>query len=184
MECTNVGILYIDALKHIKALYEAGELARYKTGEYAAVVSLHEKGDLQIAAKTEDELAKELMNDMKGLAFVRKKLRMKSEEMVPRITKIFLHFGEEESYTIPFNFTIMGDTPIAWLLLGDGTSLVILHKAGDVFVLQHQCTDEDYENNAYSETDGVIKEYSGNIHGIFQKLKTLVNQYGYADREN
>lgn len=92
----------------------------------------------------------------------------------------------DEPKDAPFNWndeTEYGE-PQAWYHLADGTSLEVCHeengiaKARQYYSLRRHCTEQDFDDDVYADTCGVIEQYSGDSQEIFNILQKLTARYG------
>ena len=77
--------------------------------------------------------------------------------------------------------------PQAWIYLKDGTSIEITHEESGLaledqyFSARHHCSEDDFENNVYHSTMGVIDQRSGSFADIANMIERLIREIGVKE---
>lgn len=95
---------------------------------------------------------------------------------------IILDDNDINNATFEWNSETEYGEPQAWYYLKDGTTIEVCHEEYGIerdkqfYSLRRHCSEEDFENDVYRDTCGVIEEYNGNSDYIEMMLKKLITK--------
>lgn len=90
-------------------------------------------------------------------------------------------------YELPFDSCTAFGEPQAWVYLKDGTSLEITHEEEGLpddkqyYSIRLHCSEEDFENDLYHKTMGVIDSYVGDAIDVIKALMGFVSARGHVE---
>lgn len=102
--------------------------------------------------------------------------------MVDRLSFVTID-GKE--YILPFDSCTAFGEPQAWVYLKDGTSLEITHEEEGLsddkqyYSLRLHCSDEDFDNDVYRGTMGIIDQYCGDAIDVIKALMGVIAHRGH-----
>ena len=149
-------ITFSAALDLLKAAYEANCIGRLANGDY---IVCHENGWF---GRDSFELAGELCEDVNGIDTLRKAIADK-EIKPPILDKLYM--GD---VNIDFSTETEYGEPQAWLYIENGESVEITYEKNGLrpseyfYSIRRHCNEEDFENDVYRKTMGVIESYNCN----------------------
>ena len=161
-------ITFSAALDLLKAAYEANCIGRLANGDY---IVCHENGWF---GRDSFELAGELCEDVNGIDTLRKAITDKDIEP-PELDAIYagdmkIEFSTETEY----------GEPQAWLYIENGESVEITYEKNGLkpskyfYSIRKHCNEEDFENDVYHKTMGVIEDWN------CDNIQALIEIVGFA----
>ena len=165
-----------DARKHLDALWEGNSISKVCNGNF---VVFTEDGWV---SKPPLETAIDLSSNLEGFDVVREKLA--SLGTLPPVTTLVLETEEDEAIDIPFDDETHFAEPQAWIYLKTGASIEVTHEENGLnlpeqyFSMRVHCSDEDFENDKYHATCGIVAAYAGGLSAIAKPLIRYIETYG------
>jgi len=163
------------ALAHIEQLYELSGIDKIISGDFAC---------LGWNPCPPEEAAKDLACDLEAVDAIRAKICELAEEddsYLPNPELIL-----DDCYVSFDSYTSLYE-PQAWIYLKDKTSVEITHEESGLdlkdqyFSVRHHCSEEDFENDVYHSTMGVIEQCSGGLASIAGMLERIVKESGIEE---
>ena len=172
------------AMLLLDQLYKAGMVGKYSTGEY---VIASETGCFGM---TPEEAAEDLAPKLAEIDLLMETARSDVRSALRDITLPDLMVSDplaNSKHVITFDSETAHGEPQAWIYLKDGSSIEITHEEycldpnEQYFSLRHHCSEEDFENDVYHSTMGVIDECSGGLVAIAPMLQRITDAIGISD---
>lgn len=173
------------AMLLLDQLYKADMIGKYSTGEY---VIASETGCFGM---TPEEAAEDLAPKLVEIDLLMETASLGVRSSALRdITLPDLMVSDplaNSKHVITFDSETAHGEPQAWVYLKDGSSIEITHEEYGLepneqyFSLRHHCSEEDFENDVYHSTMGVIDECSGGLAAIAPMLQRITDAIGISD---
>ena len=155
--------------------WELGGIPKTAFGEY---VICHENGWFSLSP---DEAAADLQKDLAPVDMIRGNMIALGLSSPPIPDLLIRAADAGKDYAISFDDETALGEPQAWIYFKDGSSAEITHEENGLepekqyFSLRHHCSEEDFDNDVYHETMGVIEDCSGGLADIAPMLQRLAD---------
>jgi len=167
----------------LNLLYRLGGIPKLSTGDY--VIFFDEGG---WSPCTPEDAAESLSKSLKDvdLVWARVSALSGASDEIP-MPEIIITDSDGTDHKIEFLDETEYGEPQAWVYLKDGSSIETTHEEYGLepneqyFSLRHHCSEEDFENDVYLSTMGVIDECSGGLAAIAPMLQRITDAIGISD---
>lgn len=86
--------------------------------------------------------------------------------------------------SLAFDWETEYGEPQAWIYLKNGTSIEVTHEENGLkpeeqyFSARIHCSDEDFENDVYHSTMGIIDQCSGSAESVTKLIEREISRHG------
>lgn len=165
------------ALEHLELLYELSGFSDITSDNFMTAY------DTDWLPCPPEEVVESFSSDLESVDDIRANIcKLARKGIALPIPEIVL-----DGYLILFDdHTALGE-PCAWIYLKDKTSVEITHEESGLdlkdqyFSVRHHCSEEDFENDVYHSTMGVIEQCSGGLASIAGMLERIIKESGIEE---
>ena len=153
------------AQKLLEAMYKLGNLGKTVHGDY--MVATEDGGWTTLSLEDAASHLSENLADVDGIC----RILADSGSDLPELDMLDLVIRGRH-YPVPFDDETALGEPCAWVYLADETSIEVVHEESDLGLKEQyysarlHCSQEDFDNDVYHKTMGIIDQACGGLSEI------------------